>query len=72
MRTTITGWLMLVVTLFATPAIAATCGGTYTVKRGDSLSLIADALYKNAGMWTVIHTKIWRRLATSPIRSASG
>ena len=32
-----------------------TCGGVYTVQRGDSLSLIADKLYKNAGQWTAIY-----------------
>ena len=32
-----------------------TCGGLYTVQRGDSLSLIADKLYKDAGQWTVIY-----------------
>jgi polar amino acid transport system substrate-binding protein len=36
-------------------AQAETCGGVYKVKRGDSLSLIADQHYKNAGLWTAIH-----------------
>ncbi|MCC1494792.1 transporter substrate-binding domain-containing protein [Cognatishimia sp. F0-27] len=31
------------------------CGGYYTVKRGDTLSLIADRLYQNAARWTVIY-----------------
>lgn len=34
---------------------AQTCGGNYKVKRGDSLSLIADSQYKNAAMWTTIY-----------------
>lgn len=37
-------------------ATAETCGGTYTVKPGDSLSLIADGLYKDAGKWTLVHS----------------
>ena len=43
--------------IFASASIlqAETCGGIYTVKPGDSLSLIADNLYKNAGMWSTIH-----------------
>ncbi len=41
--------------LGASASEAATCGGVYTVKRGDSLSVISDTLYKNASMWTVIH-----------------
>ncbi|CUH77788.1 Bacterial extracellular solute-binding proteins, family 3 [Tritonibacter multivorans] len=39
----------------ATGAAADTCGGIYTVQPGDSLSVIADAQYKDAGMWSVIH-----------------
>ena len=37
-------------------ASAQSCGGEYVVKRGDSLSVIADRLYKDAKKWTVIHT----------------
>ncbi|MEM9436552.1 MAG: transporter substrate-binding domain-containing protein [Pseudomonadota bacterium] len=40
---------------FGTSAEAQTCGGTYTVKRGDSLSLIADELYKDVGRWSSIY-----------------
>ncbi len=36
---------------------AETCGGTYSVKSGDSLSVIADRLYKDAGTWSTIHTQ---------------
>ena len=32
-----------------------TCGGVYKVQRGDSLSLIADKLYKDVGQWTAIY-----------------
>lgn len=41
--------------LAATSASAQTCGGTYQVQSGDSLSAIADRLYKDAGKWTAIH-----------------
>lgn len=34
---------------------AQACGGQYTVKRGDSLSRIADEHYKDFKKWTVIH-----------------
>jgi polar amino acid transport system substrate-binding protein len=34
---------------------AETCGGSYKVQPGDSLSLIADRHYQNAGQWTVIY-----------------
>jgi len=39
----------------AVGAAAQSCGGIYTVKRGDSLSVIADRQYKNATKWTEVH-----------------
>ena len=36
-------------------AAEETCGGIYRVRAGDSLSLIADRLYKDVGMWTAIY-----------------
>jgi polar amino acid transport system substrate-binding protein len=42
------------------------CGGVYTVERGDSLSLIADELYKNVGMWSTIHTNNLATIGDSP------
>lgn len=56
MRTTITGFLLAFISLLASPLAALGCGGVYVVQRGDSLSQIADALYKNAEMWTAIHS----------------
>ena len=48
----------LAVALVSGGAISAmaqeTCGGIYKVQPGDSLSLIADRLYKDYGQWTVI------------------
>lgn len=35
-------------------AAAETCGGIYKVQRGDSLSLIADKMYKDASQWRFI------------------
>ena len=49
------GAAALALTAMATTAVAQGCGGTYTVERGDSLSLIADRHYKNAGLWTEVH-----------------
>lgn len=44
--------------LFSAQTTAAeTCGGYYTVKSGDSLSLIADRLYKDVGTWSTIHSQ---------------
>jgi polar amino acid transport system substrate-binding protein len=46
----------LALTLSGASAFAQTCGGTYTVRSGDSLSVIADRLYKDVGKWTAIHS----------------
>lgn len=43
-----------------------TCGGEYTVQRGDSLSLIADKLYKNVGQWTSIHGNNHDQIGSNP------
>lgn len=47
---------LLSLSLAGSAGAQQTCGGTYTVKAGDSLSAIADRLYKNAGMWSTIHS----------------
>lgn len=43
-----------------------TCGGTYQVQSGDSLSLIADSQYKNAGLWTAIHNANFDQIGENP------
>lgn len=57
MKKTIAVMALGVSALSAQSAAAETCGGTYTVQKGDSLSLIADKMYKDAGKWSVIHTR---------------
>ncbi len=52
--------------LCAGSVAAETCGGTYEVKRGESLSLIADRLYKNARKWTAIHTNNIQQIGEDP------
>jgi polar amino acid transport system substrate-binding protein len=47
-------------------AQAQTCGGVYRVQGGDSLSLIADSQYKNAGYWTAIHQNNIAKIGQSP------
>ncbi|MDJ0821045.1 MAG: transporter substrate-binding domain-containing protein [Paracoccaceae bacterium] len=47
-------------------AAQETCGGTYTVTRGDSLSLIADELYQNASQWTAIHAANLSSIGDNP------
>ena len=47
-------------------AFAQTCGGQYTVSSGDSLSLIADRLYKDAGKWSLIYQANLSTIGQSP------
>lgn len=56
MRYAICGAALALAGMFAGAAAAQGCGGDYTVKRGDSLSGIADSQYKDAGKWTAIHS----------------
>lgn len=49
-----------------------TCGGTYRVQPGDSLSTIADRHYKNAGMWTAIHNTNLAVIGPAPDRITVG
>lgn len=51
---------------FAHMAAAETCGGTYVVQPGESLSVIADSQYKNAGYWTAIHQNNIGKIGQSP------
>ena len=52
--------------LAAGGANAETCGGVYRVQAGDSLSMIADSLYKDAGKWTVIHQQNLEKIGPKP------
>ena len=56
----------LAITCLAGAASAQSCGGNYTVARGDSLSLIADKMYKNAALWTSIHTLNLKGIGENP------
>ncbi|MBZ8118585.1 transporter substrate-binding domain-containing protein [Roseovarius sp. LXJ103] len=47
-------------------AFAAECGGSYVVQRGDTLSLIAERHYDDAGLWTVIHNTNIGLIGESP------
>lgn len=60
------GALLMCAAGAATTAQAETCGGVYRVQAGDSLSMIADSLYKNAGYWTAIHQNNIAKIGQSP------
>ena len=66
MRKTLFSVAVGICAVFGAAAQAQTCGGTYSVKRGESLSIIADAQYKNAGMWTVIHSGNLDQIGENP------
>ncbi|MEL7299042.1 MAG: transporter substrate-binding domain-containing protein [Pseudomonadota bacterium] len=51
---------------------AAACGGTYTVARGDSLTQIANDLYKDARKWSVIYQTNVARIGDDPERITVG
>ena len=53
-------------------AAAQSCGGTYTVKRGDSLSAIADSQYKDVGKWSAIHQANIGAIGPNPARISVG
>ena len=53
-------------------AEAQSCGGTYTIKRGDSLSVIADGMYKDARKWSAIYNANLATIGDSPNRVRVG
>ena len=66
MKKTLAAMAMGLAALAAAPAAAETCGGVYTVKRGDSLSAIADKTYKKVSMWTAIHSANLQTIGPKP------
>ena len=50
----------------AAPAYSQTCGGTYVVKEGDTLSLIAAAQYGNLRLWSAIHRENISKVGPNP------
>ena len=53
-------------------ASAETCGGIYKIKRGDTLSGIADRQYKDARKWSAIYNANVERIGESPNRVNAG
>ncbi len=58
--------LGLTVAFGATQVTAQTCGGIYKVKRGDTLSQIADSQYKDAKKWSAIYRANIKKIGKSP------
>jgi len=57
-----------VLTLAAAPAHAQSCGETYKVKRGDSLSSIAQRAYMRGSQWSLIYYVNKSVIGTNPSR----
>ncbi len=58
--------------IIGTGAAAQSCGGVYTVKSGDSLSLIADSQYKDVGKWSAIYQSNVGTIGNDPQRISVG
>jgi polar amino acid transport system substrate-binding protein len=72
MKSAICGVVLLLAGVFAGQAQAQGCGGSYVVQRGDSLSLIADSQYKDAGKWTAIHSANMDQIGQDPNNIRAG
>ncbi|MEM1302053.1 MAG: transporter substrate-binding domain-containing protein [Pseudomonadota bacterium] len=68
MRRRIAGLLAAIGMCVGGAAASQTCGGVYEVRAGDSLSLIADALYKDVGKWSAIHQTNIGTIGSDPSR----
>ena len=64
--------LALALAGIASSAAAQSCGGVYTIARGDSLSRIALALYEDAGKWTALHQSNISDIGEDPDRILVG
>ena len=54
------------------PAHAQSCGTTYKVKRGDSLSAIAYRAYRDGGQWSLIYYVNRKTIGRNPSRIGIG
>ena len=59
-------------TLAGGPAHAQSCGTTYKVKRGDSLSAIAYRAYRDGGQWSLIYYVNRKTIGRNPSRIGIG
>lgn len=62
-------WLLGAVSaivLSSTMAAAQGCGGSYQVQSGDSLSVIADKIYKDARKWSAVYNANVDKIGDSP------
>ena len=53
-------------------AAAESCGGTYKIKSGDTLSQIADYHYKDARKWSAVHSANLSVIGEKPNRIRVG
>lgn len=72
MRFSLVGATCVATVLAAGSVAAQTCGGSYTVAGGDTLSGIANALYDDARKWSVIYNTNRALIGESPNRLMVG
>jgi polar amino acid transport system substrate-binding protein len=72
MRNAIGGAVLLLAGVVAGHSQAQGCGGSYVVQGGDSLTLIADRFYQDAGKWTAIHSANLDQIGEDPNNLRAG
>jgi len=66
MRSAICGGVLLVAAALGGQAKAQGCGGSYVVQTGETLSMIAERYYQDAGKWTVIQSANLDQIGSDP------
>ena len=52
--------------MLSAPAFAQSCGGSYKISRGDTLSGVADKFYKDARKWSAVYNANVSTIGDSP------
>ena len=72
MRNVMFGIVLGLMVLFGALAQAETCGGSYQVQPGESLSMIAERLYDDPAIWERLHTENIDVIGASPDAMRAG
>lgn len=72
MRNVVFGFVVGLMALFGASAQAETCGGSYQVQPGESLSMIAERLYDSPAIWERLHAENLDVIGDSPDAMRAG